>query len=109
MAISNILEVNQRFMHEMGIYFHSSGRTKSFNEHRQSAVSYLILFSLLIGILLSVIKIYQTNEFSEKSYTLMVFIAMSQAFDVFLNIRLKRKNASALDHKLQSIVADGLS
>lgn len=107
MAIFNVLELNQRFMDQMGIYFQNSGNTKSLDEYRKSAVANFILFNLVNGSLICAVKIYNSNDFREKTYALMILIAMSQAFGVFLSIRLKRKNVTDLHHKIQSIVDDG--
>lgn len=105
MATIKVLEENKRFMDEIGIYF--PGLHGTCDQFRKSAIAYFVLFNLLISTFLCAMKIYNSSEFSHKSYTLMVLIVIGQAFSVFLNIKLKRNDAIALHHKLQSIVDKG--
>lgn len=107
MANFQALNLNQRLMDQMGIYFHDSGSTRSFSKCRKSAVAYIILFNLLIGAIISPMNIYDANEFSEKSFAFGMFVAMCQGFGVSLSMRLKTKNVTDLHHNLQSIVNKG--
>lgn len=108
MAKLKVLELNQTVMSAIDIYPRSSEATSKFKAS-QLLGSSMCLF-MLTAIILSAVYIYQGS--TRLSYILdacIVFIAVSQAFFAYLNMKRKMDSVKSLQLKLQEIVDQGMA
>lgn len=101
----DVLQNNQRLMSPLGIYCNQNQLTPTAHNFFKSIPTYLISFSLINFIILSMVKLCSGSyEFDTRVGTLLAFIANIQAFGLFLNLGLHIEKSTALHQKLQSIV-----
>lgn len=109
----NVLNNNQAFMSRLGLY--SYRLTEPTFELFKSSFSYFIILFLGMGILLSVIFVFnfiRAGDFSNFIFlveALVVVIAGFQSLPAYLAIAFKIDAVKALHLKLQSIVDQGLA
>lgn len=103
MSKLNVLQLNQSFMAQLGIYF--SHLKEPTNQFYRSPRVYLILLALESGTIPSILDAFDnSSDFTRKLNAIWLIVGTTQSVGIFLNYGLNMTETKALHLNFQSIV-----